>query len=47
VYDLGVDTFDATLIRRSGDGFDVAGTIGLPDRVRRWDSSGDHDWYRL
>jgi hypothetical protein len=31
VYDLGAGTFDATLIRRTGPGFDVVASHGLPD----------------
>ncbi|AVT40032.1 heat-shock protein Hsp70 [Plantactinospora sp. BB1] len=31
VYDLGAGTFDATLIRRTGDGFDVVVSQGLAD----------------
>ncbi|GIG89004.1 Hsp70 family protein [Plantactinospora endophytica] len=31
VYDLGAGTFDATLIRRTGNGFEVVASQGLPD----------------
>ncbi|WP_422772551.1 Hsp70 family protein [Plantactinospora sp. WMMC1484] len=31
VYDLGAGTFDATVIRRTGDGFDVVASQGLSD----------------
>jgi hypothetical protein len=31
VYDLGAGTFDATLLRRTGDGFEIAAAEGLSD----------------
>jgi molecular chaperone DnaK len=31
VYDFGAGTFDASVVRRSGDGFEVLATRGLPD----------------
>jgi hypothetical protein len=31
VYDLGAGTFDASVVRRTADGFEVSATTGLPD----------------
>ncbi|MCW6008303.1 Hsp70 family protein, partial [Micromonospora sp. CPCC 205371] len=31
VYDFGAGTFDASVVRRTADGFDVLGSAGLPD----------------